>query len=177
MASRLMARGRPRAWLWMARTASSVIFSSNKFSLHFRRSELSRTRPRRCLEGTHERLVALLGGLAVFVAEPGGDLLPGGSRIAGSGDELVLADIEFTALGGDGVERGQGPVDGGGPGGCQRDLDIEQRDGVERVGAGGCCHEFSRGPGSWPAPRRRRRRRFSPWAASSSRRSRAVSSR
>jgi len=47
---------------------TKVIFGSNKLSLHFRRSELSRTRPRRWLEGACERLVALLGGLAVFAA-------------------------------------------------------------------------------------------------------------
>ena len=156
---------------------SFVIWSSNKFSVYFRRSELSRTRPRRWLEGACERLVALLGGLAVVVAEPGGDLLPGGSCGAGIGDELVLMLVEFATLGGDGVERGQCPADGRGPGGCQRDLDIEQRDGAERVSTGGRRHHVSGGPGSWPAARRRRRRRFSPWAASSSRRSWAVSSR
>jgi hypothetical protein len=74
--------------------------------------------------------VALLGGLAVLVAEPGGDLLPGGSCGAGAGDELVLVPAEFAALGGDGVGCGQCPADGCGPGGCQRDLGIEQRDGV-----------------------------------------------
>jgi hypothetical protein len=73
--------------------------------------------------------VALLGGLAVFVAEPGGDL-PGGPCGAGVGDEPVLVPVEFAALGGDGVERAQCPADGCGPGGRQRDLDIEQRDGV-----------------------------------------------
>ncbi|MCW2933314.1 MAG: hypothetical protein JWM19_4276 [Actinomycetia bacterium] len=52
--------------------------------------------------------MAVLGGLAVFVAEPDGDLLPGGPCCTCSGDELVLAEVEFAALGGDGVERGQG---------------------------------------------------------------------
>ena len=156
---------------------TTVICGSNKFSLRFRRSELSRTRPRRWLEGACERLVALLGGLAVFVAEPGGDLLPGGSCGAGLGDELVLAEVEFAALGGDGAEGGQRPAGGRGPGGRQRDVDIEQRDGIERVSAGGFGHEVSCYSGSWPAVRRRRRMRFSPWAASSSRRSRVISSR
>src|SRR5712691_12142072 len=121
--------------------------------------------------------MALLGGLAVLVAEPGGDLLPGGSCGAGVGDELVLADVEFAALAADGVERSERAADGCCPGRCQRDLDIEQRDGAEGVSSGGCGHAVSCYSGSWPAMRRRRRRRFSPWAASSSRRSRAVSSR
>ena len=54
--------------------------------------------------------MTLPGGLAVFVAEPGGDLLPGGSCGAGVGDELVLAEVEFAALGGDGAEDGQRPA-------------------------------------------------------------------
>src|SRR5712691_4920527 len=69
---------------------SLFIFSSNKFSLHFRRSGPSRTRPRRWREGP----VALLGGLAVLVSEAGGDLLSGGACGAGGGDELVLAEVE-----------------------------------------------------------------------------------
>jgi len=81
--------------------------------------------------------VALLGGLAVFAAEPGCDLLPGGSCGAGAGDELVLAEVEFAALGGDGAEGGQCPAGGHGPGGRQRDVDVEQRDGIERVSARG----------------------------------------
>src|SRR6266571_3862494 len=46
--------------------ATGVIFSSNKFSLNFRRSGPWRTRPRRWGEGAGEGLVALLGGLAVL---------------------------------------------------------------------------------------------------------------
>jgi len=57
--------------------------------------------------------VALLGGLAVFAAEPGGDLLSGGSCGAGVGDELVLAEAGFAALGGMAC-RGR-PVRGGRP--------------------------------------------------------------
>jgi hypothetical protein len=51
--------------------------------------------------------VALLGGLAVLVAEAGGDLLPGGACGAGDDDELVLTEVEFAAFGGDGVEIGK----------------------------------------------------------------------
>ncbi len=46
--------------------STGVIFSSNKFSLNFRRSGPWRTRPRRWGEGAGEGLVALLGGLAVL---------------------------------------------------------------------------------------------------------------
>ena len=53
--------------------------------------------------------MALLGGLAVLVAEAGGDLLPGGSRPACVADELVLAEVEFAALGGDRVDFCQVP--------------------------------------------------------------------
>ena len=69
--------------------------------------------------------MALLGGLAVLVSEAGGDLVPGGVGGAGGGDELVLADVELAAFGKDGVEGG--PAGGRGPGGRQRDLDVEQR--------------------------------------------------
>ena len=51
--------------------------------------------------------MALLGGLAVLVAEAGGDLLPGGACGAGGDDELVLTEVEFAAFGGDGVEIGK----------------------------------------------------------------------
>ena len=61
--------------------------------------------------------MALLGGLPVLVAELRGDLLPGGASGAGIGDELVLITVELVALGADGVERGQYPADGRGPGG------------------------------------------------------------
>ena len=74
--------------------------------------------------------MALLGGLAVLVSETGGDLVPGGVGGAGGGDELVLADVELAAFGKDGVEGGRCPAGGRGPGGRQRDLDVEQRRGL-----------------------------------------------
>jgi hypothetical protein len=37
--------------------------------------------------------MALLGGLAVFVAEAGSDLLPGGARGAGAPDGLVFVQV------------------------------------------------------------------------------------
>ena len=58
--------------------------------------------------------MALLGGLPVLVSEAGGDLLPGGAGRTGCGDELVLAEVELAAFGGDGVEGGQCPADGRG---------------------------------------------------------------
>ena len=106
------------------------------------RSGLSRARSRRWRtrgERPGERLMVLLGGLPVLVAEACGDLLPGGTGGAGIGDELVFMTVELVALGVDGVERGQCLADGRGPGGCQRDLDIEQGDRAERVG----CRELS----------------------------------
>ena len=67
-----------------ARRAAGVILSSNKFSSDFRRSWLSRTRPRQRRKGLGEGLVALLCGRAVLVSGAGGDLLPGGAAAAGS---------------------------------------------------------------------------------------------
>jgi len=96
--------------------------------------------------------VALLGGLAVFAAGPGGGRLPGGSCGAGVGDELVLAEAGFVALGGDGAEGGQRAAGGRGCGGRQRDLGIEQRGGVaERVSAGAAVTMFpvARDRGLW----------------------------
>ena len=84
--------------------------------------------------------MALLDSLPVLVAEAGGDLLPGGASGADLGDVLVLMAVEFAALDGDGVERGQRPADSRGPGGRQRDLDIEQGYRAERVGLGGTSH-------------------------------------
>ncbi len=99
---------------------------------------------RACGERAGERLVALLGGLPVLVAEAGGDLLPGRAGGPGLSDELVLVTVEFAAVGGDGVERGQCPADCRRPGGCQRDLDIEQGHRAERVGVAGAGHVSGR---------------------------------
>src|SRR6266571_6027234 len=86
--------------------------------------------------GAGEGAVTLLGGLPVFVAELGGDLLPCCAGVACCGDELVLTLVKCAALGGDGAEFAEGAADGGGPGWCQRDIDSEQRDGAEGVAAG-----------------------------------------
>src|SRR6266571_3362920 len=95
---------------------------------------------------------------------------------------LVLETVEFPALGGDGVECRQRPADSGGPGGRQRDFDIEQRNRVEGAdvmsrAAGGRHVRFPDSGSCLPPASLRRRARFSPCACSSAWRRAAVSSR
>ncbi len=75
----------------------------------------------------------LLGGLAVFETEAGSDLLPSRPGGAGFGDEIVFMPVQMAARVLDGCKPGQGIVHDDGAGRGQRIVDLEERDGIERI--------------------------------------------